>query len=61
VRLPPSRDWGRKTNLNLTILDFRLDISENEPETLMQQDADINSRRCLLGVSLEKYLTPAPN
>jgi len=25
-----------------------LDISENEPETLMQQDADINCRRCLL-------------
>jgi predicted nuclease of predicted toxin-antitoxin system len=24
-----------------------LDISENEPETLMQQDADINCRRCL--------------
>jgi len=25
-----------------------LDISENEPKTLMQQDADINCRRCLL-------------
>jgi hypothetical protein len=27
---------------------YALDISENEPETLMQQDADINCRRCLL-------------
>jgi|GEM_PF-1572086 hypothetical protein len=36
----------------------RLDISENEPETLMQQDADINCRRCLLKCSL---LIPFPS
>jgi len=27
---------------------YQLDISENEPETLIQQDADINCWRCLL-------------
>jgi magnesium chelatase subunit D len=31
-----------------------LDISENEPETLMQEDADINCRRCLLGAKIAK-------
>jgi len=30
------------------MLRLRIDISENEPETLMQQDADINCRRCLI-------------